>query len=124
MFIFIIVFVQMRRKVRYKCHFYSCIITLNSIVIIIIYITVLYLQTICLLFLFVLIGIVFFGHFFFFDITLVIILLLFCRVIDVGPPKKPARRTNAEGNLSLVQRLLLYDFLEVTPHSNKFLKIC
>ena len=34
------------------------------------------------------------------------------RVVDVGPPKKPIRRTNAEGNLSLVQRLLLYDFLE------------
>ena len=30
----------------------------------------------------------------------------------MGPPKKPTRRTNAEGNLSLVQRLLLYDFLE------------
>lgn len=30
----------------------------------------------------------------------------------MGPPKKPVRRTNAEGNLSLVQRLLLYDFLE------------
>lgn len=34
------------------------------------------------------------------------------RSIDVGPPKKPVRRSNAEGNLSLVQRLLLYDFLE------------
>ena len=34
------------------------------------------------------------------------------REVDVGPPKKPVRRTNAEGNLSLVQRLLLYDFLE------------
>ena len=34
------------------------------------------------------------------------------RVVDVGPPKKPIRRTNADGNLSLVQRLLLYDFLE------------
>jgi len=34
------------------------------------------------------------------------------RNIDVGPPKKPARRTNAEGNLSIVQRLVLYDFLE------------
>ena len=32
--------------------------------------------------------------------------------MDVGPPKKPVRRTNADGNLSLVQRLLLYDFLE------------
>ena len=30
----------------------------------------------------------------------------------MGPPKKPVRRTNADGNLSLVQRLLLYDFLE------------
>ena len=37
---------------------------------------------------------------------------LYFRVVDVGPPKKPIRRTNAEGNLSLVQRLLLYDFLE------------
>ena len=35
------------------------------------------------------------------------------RVVDVGPPKKPLRRANAEGNLTLVQRLLLYDFLEV-----------
>lgn len=34
------------------------------------------------------------------------------RVVDVGPPKKPLRRANAEGNLNLVQRLLLYDFLE------------
>lgn len=34
------------------------------------------------------------------------------RVVDVGPPKKPLRRANAEGNLTLVQRLLLYDFLE------------
>ena len=34
------------------------------------------------------------------------------RVVDVGPPKKPIRRANADGNLSLVQRLLLYDFLE------------
>lgn len=34
------------------------------------------------------------------------------RVVDVGPPKKPIRRQNADGNLSLVQRLLLYDFLE------------
>jgi len=34
------------------------------------------------------------------------------RIIDVGPPRKPQRRVNAEGNLSLVQRLLLYDFLE------------
>ena len=34
------------------------------------------------------------------------------RVVDVGPPKKPIRRTNAAGDLSLVQRLLLYDFLE------------
>ena len=32
--------------------------------------------------------------------------------MDVGPPKKPIRRANADGNLSLVQRLLLYDFLE------------
>ena len=38
--------------------------------------------------------------------------LLFVRVVDVGPPKKPIRRANADGNLSLVQRLLLYDFLE------------
>jgi len=34
------------------------------------------------------------------------------REVDVGPPKKPVRRANAEGNLTLVQRLLLYDFLE------------
>ena len=34
------------------------------------------------------------------------------RIVDVGPPKKPIRRANADGNLSLVQRLLLYDFLE------------
>jgi len=34
------------------------------------------------------------------------------RIVDVGPPKKPLRRANAEGNLTLVQRLLLYDFLE------------
>jgi len=34
------------------------------------------------------------------------------RVVDVGPPKKPLRRANADGNLTLVQRLLLYDFLE------------
>jgi len=34
------------------------------------------------------------------------------RTVDVGPPKKPLRRANADGNLSLVQRLLLYDFLE------------
>jgi len=34
------------------------------------------------------------------------------RNVDVGPPKKPLRRANAEGNLTLVQRLLLYDFLE------------
>jgi len=34
------------------------------------------------------------------------------RLVDIGPPKKPVRRTNADGNLSLVQRLLLYDFLE------------
>jgi len=34
------------------------------------------------------------------------------RMVDVGPPKKPLRRANAEGNLTLVQRLLLYDFLE------------
>jgi len=34
------------------------------------------------------------------------------RAVDVGPPKKPLRRANAEGNLTLVQRLLLYDFLE------------
>jgi len=34
------------------------------------------------------------------------------RTVDVGPPKKPLRRTNADGNLTLVQRLLLYDFLE------------
>jgi E3 ubiquitin-protein ligase makorin len=34
------------------------------------------------------------------------------RIVDVGPPRKPQRRVNAEGNLSLVQRLLLYDFLE------------
>ena len=40
-------------------------------------------------------------------------LLIDYRIIDVGPPKKPARRTNAEGNLSLVQRLLLSEFLEV-----------
>ena len=32
--------------------------------------------------------------------------------MDIGPPKKPVRRTNADGNLTLVQRLLLYDFLE------------
>jgi hypothetical protein len=38
------------------------------------------------------------------------------RVIDVGPPKKPVRRTNADGNLTLVQRLLLYDFLEVREY--------
>jgi hypothetical protein len=38
------------------------------------------------------------------------------RVIDVGPPKKPVRRTNADGNLTLVQRLLLYDFLEVRKY--------
>jgi hypothetical protein len=37
-------------------------------------------------------------------------------VIDVGPPKKPVRRTNADGNLTLVQRLLLYDFLEVREY--------
>merc|ERR1719186_16418 len=35
------------------------------------------------------------------------------REVDVGPPKKPVRRANAEGNLTLVQRLLLYDFLLV-----------
>jgi len=34
------------------------------------------------------------------------------RDVDVGPPKKPVRRANADGNLTLVQRLLLYDFLE------------
>jgi E3 ubiquitin-protein ligase makorin len=34
------------------------------------------------------------------------------RTVDVGPPKKPLRRANADGNLTLVQRLLLYDFLE------------
>lgn len=34
------------------------------------------------------------------------------RSVDVGPPKKPLRRANADGNLTLVQRLLLYDFLE------------
>jgi len=34
------------------------------------------------------------------------------RKVDVGPPKKPLRRANADGNLTLVQRLLLYDFLE------------
>jgi hypothetical protein len=39
---------------------------------------------------------------------------IFRRTIDVGPPKKPVRRTNADGSLSLVQRLLLYDFLEVS----------
>ena len=40
------------------------------------------------------------------------IICFYFRVVDVGPPKKPIRRTNADGNLSLVQRLLLYDFLE------------
>ena len=43
--------------------------------------------------------------------------MCFClRVVDVGPPKKPVRRTNADGSLSLVQRLLLYDFLEVSEY--------
>lgn len=34
------------------------------------------------------------------------------RVVDVGPPKKPVRRADRDGNMTLVQRLLLYDFLE------------
>jgi len=34
------------------------------------------------------------------------------RTVDVGPPKKPLRRADRDGNLTLVQRLLLYDFLE------------
>ena len=37
---------------------------------------------------------------------------LYCRVVDVGPPKKPVRRADRDGNMTLVQRLLLYDFLE------------
>ena len=36
------------------------------------------------------------------------------RTVDVGPPKKPLRRADRDGNLTLVQRLLLYDFLEVS----------
>lgn len=34
------------------------------------------------------------------------------RVVDVGPPTKPVRRTDRDGNMSMMQRLLLYDFLE------------
>ena len=37
---------------------------------------------------------------------------LYCRVVDVGPPTKPVRRTDRDGNMSMMQRLLLYDFLE------------
>ena len=32
--------------------------------------------------------------------------------IDVGPPQRRTRRENADGELSLVQRLIIYDFLE------------
>ena len=37
---------------------------------------------------------------------------LYRRVVDVGPPTKPVRRTDRDGNMSMMQRLLLYDFLE------------
>ena len=37
---------------------------------------------------------------------------LYCRVVDGGPPTKPVRRTDRDGNMSMMQRLLLYDFLE------------
>ena len=30
----------------------------------------------------------------------------------MGPPTKPVRRTDRDGNMSMMQRLLLYDFLE------------
>jgi len=40
------------------------------------------------------------------------------RTVDVGPPKKPLRRADRDGNLTLVQRLLLYDFLEVSGSSS------
>ena len=45
---------------------------------------------------------------------------LVSRTVDVGPPKKPLRRANADGNLTLVQRLLLYDFLEVCRFTFSF----
>ena len=34
------------------------------------------------------------------------------RLVDVGPPTKPVRRTDRDGNMTMMQRLLLYDFLE------------
>lgn len=34
------------------------------------------------------------------------------KTIDVGPPQRRTRRENAEGELSLVQRLIIHDFLE------------
>ena len=30
----------------------------------------------------------------------------------MGPPTKPVRRTDRDGNMTMMQRLLLYDFLE------------
>ena len=32
--------------------------------------------------------------------------------VDVGPPPKPSKRQNADGDLNMMQRYLLYDFLE------------
>lgn len=37
--------------------------------------------------------------------------------VDVGPPKRRQRRANADGELTLVQQLLIYDFVDVHQDS-------